>query len=541
MQETIRIIVRCALLLCAAVVALGLGPASAQEFRNADGVAVIIGNENYLHQNADGSTVEAVRYAHRDAKAFKQYVLDVLGFDPRNVIFKLDANKITMEHVFGNRQTHKGQLWRSLAHSSDVVVFYSGHGAPGVDDKSAYLLPVDADPGDAEIGGYPVNVLYENLGKLPNPRSVHVYLDSCFSGNTHAGMLIRNIKGPMNIEPKEPESRVTILSAASAGQVAHWDDTVQHSLFTHHLLNALYGEGDADRDGHVTASEAKGYLDRYMTVAARRSLGRIQDALLQGPSDAVLGPVPPGERPLSVIGTLTVRTEPANAQVRVITSSGSAYRDDMLLAPGQYEVAVEAENYEPFRKSLSINGSTTYRISLCRLETRTKQVCHDRPVTRHRAESRKTTGNIDETESIDLQGYLETRGVTRRDMPGAIENLKRTIADNSHKRGRVRDIMCGIARKRLTNRMGGHTEEHRMSRCRAHGGSYVQGSYGEPACSPCDDILSGQCIARAFWSCSYTKSVQVPYSDTERECSDKKSTERICPRGGTEAVVTLLR
>ena len=217
MKDKARVVIRRALHLCVAVAALGVGIVSAQGIHNADGVAVIIGNENYVHRNADGTKIEAVRYAHRDADAFRQYVLDVLDFDPQNVIVELDADKKRMEDIFGNHVTHKGELWRRLAASSDVVVFYSGHGAPGLDDHSAYLLPIDADPGNAEIGGYPLDMLYENLGKLPDVRSVHVYVDSCFSGNTHAGMLIGDIKGPMNVEPKEPESHLTVLSATSAG------------------------------------------------------------------------------------------------------------------------------------------------------------------------------------------------------------------------------------------------------------------------------------------------------------------------------------
>ena len=257
------------------------------------------------------------------------------------------------------------------------------------------------------------------------------------------------------------------------------------------------------------------------------------------PSDIVIGGGPDDP---PVTGSLTVRTEPANARVRVITSPDSEYQDRMPLAPGQYEVQVEAEGHEPFRKSLKIDGSTTYRISLCRLKARTTRVCHDRPVTRHRTESQEITGSIDVVESIDLQGYLENRGVARSDIDDAVGSLMGTIADNRRKHERVRDIMCGIAKKRLMNRMHEHAESHRAAKCRADGGTYVQGSYREPACSPCDDILTQQeCMARVSWSCSYTKSVQVPYSTTESECSDETRTERVCPRGGAEAVVTLLQ
>ena len=49
------------------------------EVRNAKGVAVIIGNGGYEHRD-----VPDVRYAHRDAEAFRRYVVDVLGFNPEN-------------------------------------------------------------------------------------------------------------------------------------------------------------------------------------------------------------------------------------------------------------------------------------------------------------------------------------------------------------------------------------------------------------------------------------------------------------------------
>ena len=56
--------------------------------RNPHGLAVIIGNRTYGH-----SDVPPVDYAHRDAEAFRRYVLDVLGYDPRNVIHIEDATR----------------------------------------------------------------------------------------------------------------------------------------------------------------------------------------------------------------------------------------------------------------------------------------------------------------------------------------------------------------------------------------------------------------------------------------------------------------
>ena len=259
-------------------------------FRNPDGVAVIIGNRAYKYD------VPQVTYAHRDAEAFRRYVVDVLGFDPENVIHKKDADKATMERVFGNRDSLTGsELWRHLHPNgiSDVVVFYSGHGIPGLNDKRGYLLPVNAHPDTAELNGYPIDVLYKNLVKLKEKqavRSVHVFLDACFSGDSGGGRLIGStsairvapLKGSAGVE------KLTILTAASGKEVASWDKAAKHGLFTHHLLNALYGEGDADADGQVTAAEAKAHLDRHMTRAARRTFGRVQNADLRGVETVVL-------------------------------------------------------------------------------------------------------------------------------------------------------------------------------------------------------------------------------------------------------------
>ena len=114
---------------------------------------MIIGNRAYQYE------VPQVTYAHRDAEAFRRYVVDVLGFDPENVIHKKDADKATMERVFGNRDSLTGsELWRHVCIRmviSDVVVFYSGHGIPGMNDKRGYLLPVNAHPDTAELNGYP--------------------------------------------------------------------------------------------------------------------------------------------------------------------------------------------------------------------------------------------------------------------------------------------------------------------------------------------------------------------------------------------------
>ena len=147
-------------------------------------VRVIIGNKAYQGR------IPEVTYAHRDADAMRHYIIDILGYNPDNIIDLRDASKAQMEAAFGNARDHKGRLWRYLDPdgSSDVVVFYSGHGVPSQKDKRGYLLPVNADPEAPEINGYPVDLLYANLAKLKEARNVLLVLEACFSGDSHQGM-----------------------------------------------------------------------------------------------------------------------------------------------------------------------------------------------------------------------------------------------------------------------------------------------------------------------------------------------------------------
>lgn len=244
---------------------------------NSEGVAVIIGNKTYK------SRVPDVTYAHRDAEAIKKYVTDILKFPEENIIDLRDATKAELESAFGNSESHKGLVWQYIdpAGSSDVVVYYSGHGVPGLNGKS-YLVPSNANPNTIEINGYPLDQLYKNLSLLKTNSTV-IMLDACFSGDSQQGMLIRNASPVyVSADTLEVESHLTVLTAASGMQLASWDTVAQHGMFTHYLLDGLYGAADADRNKMVSAQEIKIYLDREMTRSARRVYGREQDAVLMG-------------------------------------------------------------------------------------------------------------------------------------------------------------------------------------------------------------------------------------------------------------------
>lgn len=255
-----------------------------------DAVAVIIGNRNY------GDRVPSVDYAHNDADAMRRFIVGRIGVSTENLIDLRDASLAEMESALGNDRTHEGKLWRWVRpEESDVYLFYSGHGVPGLRDGREYLLPVDADPDAAPIEGYPTQLLYRNLARL-KARSVTVFLDTCFSGETPSGPLLKSASG-IRVTPTETYTApFTVVSAARGDQVASWDTEAQHSLFTKHLLDALGGAADSgrygERDGKITLGELSAYLDREMTYAARRQFGREQRATVTGSLEKVIVTLP---------------------------------------------------------------------------------------------------------------------------------------------------------------------------------------------------------------------------------------------------------
>ena len=261
--------------------------------RNPDGVAVIIGNSTYRHE------VPPVSFAHRDATAFKRYLIDVVGFHRDNIIELHDASQADMESALGSERSHEGNLWSYLdpEGNSDVVVFYSGHSVSGLNDKRGYLLPTDAHPATAEIHGYPIDLLFQNLAKLEKARSIAVYLDTSFSGDDDVQEPAGS-RPPLVRPPLPAAGRMTALIAvSSAGEIALREEATQHGLFTRHLLEALYGAADADGNNRITAGEVAAYLMRYMTGAARRLYQHYQMARLIGPPEMVLGSVVSGRFP----------------------------------------------------------------------------------------------------------------------------------------------------------------------------------------------------------------------------------------------------
>ena len=255
--------------------------------RNEHGVAVVLANQSYEEMNRG---ISDVKYARRDGRVMKKYLERTLGYDPDNIIYMEDLTSGDFRSVFGSRNNPEGMIHQWIrSGKSDLFIYYVGHGSPGQDGNSAYLVPVDARADYIENNGYPLDLLYSAVKDIPATR-VTVVMDACFSGSSASGPLFKNISPGMlkTVSPVRDIKDTAVFCAAGKDQVATWYPEKRHSLFTYYFLKGLQGSADTDRDKQITLSEMSTFLKEEVSYMAGRVSGRSQDPLIKGDRDTVI-------------------------------------------------------------------------------------------------------------------------------------------------------------------------------------------------------------------------------------------------------------
>ncbi|UZR94928.1 caspase family protein [Chondrinema litorale] len=252
---------------------------------NKHAIAVVIGNKDYANQD-----VPSVDYALNDAQAMKKYLVNAFGFKEENILYFENATQGNFNSVFGSESNYKGRLYDLvIPDESDVFVFYSGHGAPDLDSKTGYFVPVDCDPAAVALNGYSTEVFYRNLSQIPY-KSLTVVLDACFSGASEKGMLIRNASPIfINAENKVLNDEKSVVITSSEGdQISSWYPEKYHSLMTYYFLKALQGQADENKDGDISVIEIGAYLKGNISPMSRRLHRRDQNPQINGIADKVI-------------------------------------------------------------------------------------------------------------------------------------------------------------------------------------------------------------------------------------------------------------
>mgnify|MGYP006412035549 FL=1 len=224
-------------------------------------IAVIFGISNYKY-------APSADFADIDAQIFYKYIKSVFGVPERNIFLGINENatKGEFDKIFSNNGWIKRHLEPGI---SDIIFYYSGHGAPDIISGEGYLIPYDTDPNYATTG-YNVNQIYTSLAGF-DANSITIYIDACFSGISRDNEMLVEGMRPISIEIENSfyfQDNVTISTASTGTQYSSSYPEKAHGLFTYYLLKGLQGEAN-NNDNILTVGELHKYMNINISKTAR--------------------------------------------------------------------------------------------------------------------------------------------------------------------------------------------------------------------------------------------------------------------------------
>ena len=230
-----------------------LNPLGKQVAENRNALALIVGVADY-----ENTPAKAI-FADSDALMFRDYASEKLGIPENRIKTLVDDGADIREVLLGVKR------WLSRAvkqEQSDVYVFFAGHGLASDDGEKMYLLPYDGAPELLDKTAILRDELFADIAQA-NPRSVTVFLDTCYSGTTRGpDMLIAS--RPIAIRAKEqavPEG-FTVMTAAAGDQTATPLEEAKHGMFSYFLMKGMEGDADTNRDNQIIAGELHAYVQQ---------------------------------------------------------------------------------------------------------------------------------------------------------------------------------------------------------------------------------------------------------------------------------------
>jgi len=212
--------------------------------------AVVIGS------NAGGEGQAPLRFAEEDAGRVAEVLRDLGHYAASDVHVLLHPDAA---HVAGAIDDLAAKVRANAAggEQSEVVFYYSGHAR-----ANALTL------GSEEIA---LGTLRERLSALPSTLTI-VVLDACQSG------AFARVKGAepaadfsYNSVSRLTQKGLAVMASSTSQELSQESDELKASYFTHHLVTALRGAGDADGDGRVSLDEAYRYAYRRTLASTART------------------------------------------------------------------------------------------------------------------------------------------------------------------------------------------------------------------------------------------------------------------------------
>ena len=188
----------------------------------------------------DYAKTDAVPYATRSAKLFREAAQRRLGIDNSHVISLINDGATA-----GAFKDSLQLLVNNVKKGDSIYFYYSGHGIPDT-NGDAYILPKDKIPDfvnkDKEL------LLAEIYRKLSFSKAENIvaFIDTCFSGkNSNGELLLGGGVAPGLLRTNKvafERQKMVILSAGKNNQYSHSYEEKGHRLFTYFLVQELLSD-----------------------------------------------------------------------------------------------------------------------------------------------------------------------------------------------------------------------------------------------------------------------------------------------------------
>ena len=245
---------------------------------NNNKVALIIGIENYA--KSPNAT-----YANLDAKYFYEYVKNTFGVKTENIKLMINQEANLVDSLGALNKWLPGKVRKN---QTDLIIYFAGHGLASSDGKELYLLPQDGDSDLLERTALSRTEIFQMIKKL-SPKSVTMFLDTCYSGQTRDEETLLASARPVRIVADEQDTpdNFTIFSASQLDQISSGFKEAKHGIFSYYLMKGLEGMADSNKDKKITNGELLAYMDQNVAQKASE-LGRQQNPSLAGDPDKIL-------------------------------------------------------------------------------------------------------------------------------------------------------------------------------------------------------------------------------------------------------------
>ncbi|MDB9743730.1 caspase family protein [Pelagibacteraceae bacterium] len=254
-----------------------LNPSKMRKNRDTNKIALIIGIEKY-------DNVVSSSYSNLDAKYFTQYIKNVAH--PNNIITLLDDKATRSGSLAALAKELRGRI---IAGQSEVIIFFSGHGL-AENEKDLYLLTNDSDQDLLEFTAIKRDQIIKLISSY-KPKSVVMFLDTCYSGTSRKGEQLIASARPIRIKVNDDlnlPNNFSIFSASQASELSSGMDEEKQGIFSYYVMKGLEGNADENKDRKITNGELHNYLKNNVPRKALQLHSRNQNPTFKGVVDQVL-------------------------------------------------------------------------------------------------------------------------------------------------------------------------------------------------------------------------------------------------------------